>query len=444
MSNETQDFELPNDIFQRAALAESMTKLICDASTEKLSPVALQGPWGCGKTVHAKRIKICIEEKFADTHKCIYWNAANSDYAEDPLPLFLASLYCEIDSSKQEPFSSLGLKLCCSTAWGITKKLSNQIIKKATGVNCEELVQTAEDTTRAAHESELLGDFRTFLDNASKDFKRIDTAKQLLSLVSENKELIIIIDELDRCRPLFALKMLEIIKHFFCHEKCKFILVMNNQSLIHSVQHIYGLSEDEANIYLNKYIKVHFHVPEITGDFYHAANCNYKYFIHLINEPTFARRGLTNDIIHNLCESGNLQLREIEKWIHTFNLVYSLAKNPELKDPESYLSIILIIISYMMAIKPEVLPQIQNRTIDADSILAMLSMNKNKYKTHSLLNFNNGFIRGMFIYLLNFSAQQAKAECEKCGMNERQIATLNAYSLTFKMWLYRATFLEIA
>lgn len=442
MSNELPNSDIPADIFQREAIAQSMCELICSAPAETLSPVALQGPWGCGKTVHAQRVKRCIEEKFADSHKCVYWNAASADYAEDPLPLFLASLYCEIDPSKQALFSSEGLKLCCSTAWGITKKLSNQIIKKATGINCEELAQTAEDTARAAQESDLQADFRAFLDNASEDFKRISTAGQLLSLVSENKELIIIIDELDRCQPLFALKMLEIIKHFFSHEKCKFILVMNNQSLIHSVQRIYGLSEDEANIYLNKYIKAHFHLPEIAGDFYHTFNCNYKYFIHLINEPSFACRGATNDVIHNLCETGNLQLREIEKWVRTFNLIYSLAKNPEAKDPDSYHATILLIISYLMAIKPDILARIQNNTINVDSILAELAIDKNKNQTHHLLDFNKGFIRGMFIYLLNYSAKTAEEECKKCGMNEHHLAAMHAFSQTLKMWLRRATFLE--
>lgn len=66
------------------------------------------------------------------------------------------------------------------------------------------------------------------------------------------KKLVIIIDELDRCKPLFAIQTLEIVKHFLDVKDVVFIFAVDLEQLSHSVESIYGFGMD-ASGYLCKF-----------------------------------------------------------------------------------------------------------------------------------------------------------------------------------------------
>lgn len=68
--------ELPEDIFSRKPVAQRMCKIIAELEPSAISPLALDGSWGSGKTIHAQRLKEEFELKYNDSIKCIYWNAS--------------------------------------------------------------------------------------------------------------------------------------------------------------------------------------------------------------------------------------------------------------------------------------------------------------------------------------------------------------------------------
>lgn len=72
------------------------------------------------------------------------------------------------------------------------------------------------------------------------------------------------VDELDRCRPDFAVNMLEIIKHTFNVKGVQFVLVTNTQQLRSSINHCYGETVD-AQRYLDKFLKYSFSLPQVQG-----------------------------------------------------------------------------------------------------------------------------------------------------------------------------------
>ncbi|PRY77226.1 KAP-like P-loop domain-containing protein [Yoonia maritima] len=69
------------------------------------------------------------------------------------------------------------------------------------------------------------------------------------------KKLVIVIDELDRCRPDYALQLLEVIKHFFATPGIHFVLGTNMQELANSVRARYGAGID-ADRYLHKFVQI--------------------------------------------------------------------------------------------------------------------------------------------------------------------------------------------
>ncbi len=77
------------------------------------------------------------------------------------------------------------------------------------------------------------------------------------------KKLVVVIDELDRCRPDFALTLLEIVKHFFAVPHVHFVLGVNLRELQNSVRVRYG-ADVNAGLYLQKFISLSMALPNQT------------------------------------------------------------------------------------------------------------------------------------------------------------------------------------
>lgn len=82
-------------------------------------------------------------------------------------------------------------------------------------------------------------------------------------IVERTQKLIIFIDELDRCRPSFAIEMLERIKHYFDDERVIFVVSLNKEQLLHTIANYYGRGFN-ATAYLNKFFDVNLNLPEIS------------------------------------------------------------------------------------------------------------------------------------------------------------------------------------
>ena len=75
------------------------------------------------------------------------------------------------------------------------------------------------------------------------------------------KPLVIMIDELDRCRPSYAIELLEVAKHLFAVDNVVFVLAVNRAELVHSVKALYGSGFD-AEGYLRRFFDLDFQLPE--------------------------------------------------------------------------------------------------------------------------------------------------------------------------------------
>ena len=80
-------------------------------------------------------------------------------------------------------------------------------------------------------------------------------------LAEEAEKLVIFIDELDRCKPTFAIEILESIKHYFDDERILFVVSVNKSQLIHTISRYYGEQFDSTR-YLNKFFDVNIQLPK--------------------------------------------------------------------------------------------------------------------------------------------------------------------------------------
>ncbi|MGP3427021.1 P-loop NTPase fold protein, partial [Escherichia coli] len=77
--------------------------------------------------------------------------------------------------------------------------------------------------------------------------KNLDTLHRALEEVTKEKELVLLIDELDRCRATFAIDLLETIKHAFSTSKVIILIIANSAQLETSFRHRYGSNNDTKN-----------------------------------------------------------------------------------------------------------------------------------------------------------------------------------------------------
>lgn len=164
-----------------------------------------------------------------------------------------------------------------------------------------------------------------------KDLKK--RFEKLAQKVSESgKPLVIIIDELDRCRPTFAIELLEKIKHLFNIPRILFIIGIDREQLGYSIKSVYG---ENMNVdgYLRRFIDMEFILPEANPEVF----CSHL-FDHLGLNEYFSKRfelsgGHINDarsfreIFTRLCSCFQLSLRDMEHCCRLFVFTYMNTKD---------------------------------------------------------------------------------------------------------------------
>ena len=83
---------------------------------------------------------------------------------------------------------------------------------------------------------------------------------QSVSADPEHPLLVVMIDELDRCRPSYSVELLEVAKHLFSVDGVLFVIAVNRAQLAHSIHALYGTGFD-ARGYLGRFFDVDFRLP---------------------------------------------------------------------------------------------------------------------------------------------------------------------------------------
>ena len=259
------------------------------------SAVALNAAWGSGKTFFVKQAKMLIDihnpnsdidteclnheeitsikdvynkhnfgtEKY-DMPKMatVYYDAWKYDDTEDPL---LSLLYCIMNRfGESVPEDKVA----------VIKKFAKQSVsilstaaRYITGINVQEILETIKNYAEACEDT-----VKEQKSNESLE-KRINSFLNDVVLDDEEK-LIIFIDELDRCNPQYAVKLLERVKHYFNHPKVVFVISYNKTELQHSIKTLYG-SEFGADKYLERFFDYEFGLSTIdAGSYLDSLGCS--------------------------------------------------------------------------------------------------------------------------------------------------------------------------
>lgn len=247
-----------NDALERRPIVEFLSGLISRAGGPFV--LALDAPWGRGKTTVIKMLKADLERQ---GFHCIYFNAWRVDHAVDPLVALVSSVD-RIDlaaGASQAKFDQHIRTIRKVTS--LVARRSAVAIAKAVTVGALDLGKEIEDATAELtggtvedivtafkHEDELLQKFRV----------ELRSAVALLPQAGRKPNLVWFVDELDRCRPTFAIELLERIKHLFDVQDVTFVLSLDKRQLEVSTAAVYGSGIDAAE-YLRRFIDLEYGLP---------------------------------------------------------------------------------------------------------------------------------------------------------------------------------------
>ena len=223
-----------DDVLGRKEIADRLTSII--RGQEAPFVISLDGRWGTGKTFLLKRWRQALQN---DGFQAIYFNAWEDDFCDDPLLAIIGQLSEHFKAGK------LGV-----IARGLGNIALPILTSRLTGVAFK---------ARDLKPDNLLSDYRKQRETKEKVSERL---AQLAAKVRETtgQPLVFIIDELDRCRPTFAIELLERVKHIFDVENIVFVFGLNRSELTESLQSVYG--EIDAGEYLRRFFDMEFVLPD--------------------------------------------------------------------------------------------------------------------------------------------------------------------------------------
>ncbi|MCL1125404.1 KAP family P-loop NTPase fold protein [Shewanella surugensis] len=340
-------------------------KFLCSFLTHSSDSlvVNMDGRWGTGKTELLRRLYIELAEQ---EHPVVYIDAWESDFSNDALSVVCSELIEQIGNIFKAPPSDDTL---LNDAQECLKKVSNllglclKFTKSAAAVfNQAQWVAAAQGGEFAliAIQSPQISKVITgsaddmnnqLIKSVKKEyFDRIEAMQQIkeqLSFLSKligelyglKTPIVVLVDELDRCRPTYAIEMLEVIKHFFETQGCVFLVATDTEVLQHSIKAVYG-SEFNSEAYLRRFFHRKITLPELSVfDYLLAKELDFAQYKdqHLELYPFENEQQQQNlPFMAEIFDKNQLQPRDIEQVLQKFfaSLDYVAACNKDKLIPQ--------------------------------------------------------------------------------------------------------------
>ena len=304
-----EDDPFKNDLLDRQEAVEVLTHLV--GNIEGPCVLAVDADWGAGKTTF---LRIWSQHLRNGGFPLVEFNAWETDFSEDPFVTLSIKLTEGLRECAGEP---LGGKIDAinEAAKDVLRRVAPGAIRLAAaalpivGVELGKVFSAYAEEKLSQHQKagEAVGKFTDVLQDAANT----------LSEERVGRPLILMIDELDRCRPSYAVELLEMAKHLFSVDHIVFVLAVNRDQLAHSVKALYG-SDFDAEGYLRRFFDVDFQLPEPSRDAFIAAQLRATGIADYFDQTPLCRAMLLA-----FFGASDLSLRTIGQAIHRLGLLYA-------------------------------------------------------------------------------------------------------------------------
>ena len=368
-----------NDVLNREQFGEQLINLITRTKEELV--ICLDAPWGEGKTTFVRMWQGHLLKKQI---RSIYFDAFANDYIDNAFIAIASEIVALVEekfdegsppktklSEFKKKASKIGAQLLpWATKLGIRAATLN-VIKDS---DIEELIDIKDDIAKST--SNIVSKF--IEDRISEHAQEIEnvesykkTLEQLAKQMSEDtgNPLVIIIDELDRCKPTYAVSVIERIKHLFSVKNIVFMLVMHKKQLEEAIKCVYGLNID-ATSYIQKFISIDCILPKNTE--MQQINDYQKYCKRLYDLHELDSLKDESQLLDSLCilaREFDLSLRQLEKTFTYISIFHASVSERYLR-----LEPIICFLSIMKVIKPEIYRGLKNRTLSFGDLKENLNL----------------------------------------------------------------------
>lgn len=364
-----------NDVLQRQQFGDALSNLVTRSTDELV--ISLDGKWGEGKTTFIRMWQGLLKEKGIPS---IYIDAFKNDYTEDAFISIASAITSYVDQHSAESQKSadfkdkakkVGVRLLSWTAKVGIKAATLGIIRES---DIDALSEIGDDVATDA--SETIADLvKERLHAHSKETELIQSFRESLSDLPANLmdnssgRLVIVIDELDRCKPSFAVEVLEKIKHLFSVKNVVFLLVMHKQQLEEAIKSVYG-SNIDAHTYLQKFINVETSIPKrVTDRHSNDIDLYIKKLLQLHEITTWGDDRNIADCLIPLAQNFNLSLRQLEKVFTNLAIIYSTSGENQLR-----LVPIIVFIAVIKVVNPNVFGNLLLKRLSYSTLCEQLGL----------------------------------------------------------------------
>ncbi|MBK1439661.1 hypothetical protein JHJ32_06670 [Parapedobacter sp. ISTM3] len=325
--------------------------------------LAINNKWGTGKTTFVKMWQQHLKNEHFQT---VYFNAWENDFDSNPLIAIMSELKSLTSSGNEAAFKSVvekGAVLVRNVAPALLKALAKRYI------DTEVVVNAIENTAKGVadiFEAEIK-------EYASKKKTIIEFRQELEKFVKKtdnDKPLIFIIDELDRCRPNYAVEVLEQLKHFFSVPGIIFVLSIDKAHLASAVRGFYGSEQIDTDEYLRRFIDLEYQIPRpsrvnyckyLFGYFafenFFSSEGRKKHSVFRQDAPSFLA---TAEILFN---ESDASLRQAEKVFGVTRLILSSFSSNQYIFPP-----LLFILVYLKTLKSDLYEKIEGNKLDLQQL----------------------------------------------------------------------------
>lgn len=268
--------------------------------------IALDARWGAGKTFFIKQTKMALDafNEFIPSHdeddNGLIRNYCDRIHRQNPMEYIpQVAVYYDAwaNDNDEDPILSLVLSVLENINSYFSFNQGTDVFTKAaavleffTGKSFIDLVEGFKSNNP--------------LDEIQKSKGIEELVKEFLDSLLEERgdRLVIFIDELDRCKPDYAVRLLERIKHYFSNDRITFVFAINSLELQHTIKKYYGENFD-ASRYLDRFFDLRMSLP--------AADITKFYNTIDFHESRYFYDIVCNAVMNNY----NFTLREIAKYI---------------------------------------------------------------------------------------------------------------------------------
>jgi KAP family P-loop domain len=330
------DIQMPfeGDLLERGPVAHRLTAYLQRLQVGAV--IAIDAPWGEGKTWFGRHWAKKLD---VDGHRLAFIDAFGQDYAEDAFMVLSAAVLklCAEDTTTTEKVKR-GAGEVMRALLPVATKAAIHLAATAVGAGAvvtalnqvaDLSVEADEFASVAKQAGDRAGDVtaewvKRRLGQWEAEQKSVEGFRQILAEFAKRtfkdtgKPVVIVVDELDRCRPAFAVALLERIKHFFDVPHLVFVLLMNRDQLEKAIRGVYG-AETDAAAYLGKFLHLSLQLPkartrEVTTE--HPT----RRFIEAVMTELGVPKGEFAPHFAACAVFFNLSLREIERGCTLFAL----------------------------------------------------------------------------------------------------------------------------